>query len=145
MNSQILLIVLGAVQILVLIGGSIAVAILVKRLRNPANLTRMVSSLIQLPPPTVANSDKAAYEERGRALARMAVGHASQVGEEGTPEERLQHALSAFRLFDQADNGKRDYQDNLARVLIEAAVAETKSAKTADLQLVKPQTDLQTP
>lgn len=62
-------------------------------------------------------------ERRGREFASSAVKYAEQLG--GTAEQKRAHALGAFRILDLRD-GKRDYPDAQARVLIEAAVKETK-------------------
>jgi hypothetical protein len=138
MNHDTVLLALTSVQAL---GGLVTAAvatIILLQLRRASNLVLPPAPIYVQPqnaeaplavPPAKTEPTPAEYEARGMALARMSVGHAAQVGDDGSPEERLQHALSAFRLFDQADNGKRDYPDNKARVMIEAAVAELKQAQ----------------
>ena len=75
------------------------------------------------------NDGLTTHQARGRELARMAVGHAEQVGYkfDGTKasgEERLRHSLDGFRLLDP----NREFPDSKARVLIEAAVAERNAS-----------------
>lgn len=50
--------------------------------------------------------------------AARAAAYAEQLG--GTPGDKLRHAVQAFGMLDQADNGRRDYTDGEARIAIEA-------------------------
>ena len=51
-------------------------------------------------------------------IAQEALAYSKQQG--GTEEEQMLHALSAARLADEKDNGKRDYSDQELRVAIQA-------------------------
>lgn len=51
-------------------------------------------------------------------IASEALAYSKKQG--GTPEEQMLHALSAARLADEKDNGKRDYSDSELRVAIES-------------------------
>lgn len=66
-------------------------------------------------------------DTRLAALARAAVAYAAGVAAAGAKGDKLQAALSAFKLLDEQD-GKRDFTDAQARIAIEAALTETKSA-----------------
>lgn len=63
-------------------------------------------------------SDKEALNRLGQEYARIAVSHAKRMG--GDNSAQLSTALSAFRLADESADGKRDFSDAQARVLIEA-------------------------
>lgn len=67
-------------------------------------------------------SDREARSRIGTEYARIAVSHAKRMG--GDSKAQLSTALAAFRLADEAADGKRDFTDAQARILIEAAFHE---------------------